>query len=110
MKRFSTFISAAVVSMVLFSCGAGYHLRQGNRLYNMLAYNSAITEYEKALSRKPLPEAKIKLAESYRNVNNMEKAETAYADVVQMTGVKPEYKLAYARVLMRNGKYPSAVT
>ena len=110
MKRFSTPIIAAVVSMVLFSCGAGYHLRQGNRLYNMLAYNTAITEYEKALSRKPLPEAKIKLAESYRNINNMEKAETAYADVVAMSGVKPEHKLEYAKVLMRNGKYPSAKT
>ncbi|MCX6276337.1 MAG: OmpA family protein [Bacteroidetes bacterium] len=108
-KRFSTYITAAVVSIVLYSCGAGYHLRQGNRLYSMLAYNSAITEYEKALSKKPLQEAKIKLAESYRNVNNMQKAETAYADVVQITGVKPEHKLEYAKVLMRNGKYPSAV-
>jgi len=108
MKRFSTPIIAAVVSMVLFSCGAGYHLRQGNRFYNMLAYNTAITEYEKALSRKPLPEAKIKLAESYRNINNMEKAEAAYAEVVAMSTVKPEHKLEYARVLMRNGKYPSA--
>ena len=81
MKRFSTPIIAAVISMVLFSCGAGYHLRQGNRLYNMLAYNTAITEYEKALSRKPLPEAKIRLAESYRNINNMEKAETAYVSL-----------------------------
>jgi peptidoglycan-associated lipoprotein len=108
MKRFSTPILAAVVSMVLFSCGAGYHLRQGNRLYNMLAYNTAITEYEKAISRKPLPEAKIKLAESYRNINNMEKAETAYADVVALPSAKPEHKLEYAKVLMRNGKYPSA--
>ena len=29
--------------------------------------------------------------------------------VVQITGVKPEHKLEYAKVLMRNGKYPSAV-
>ena len=78
MKRFSTFICIAAVSMVLYSCGAGYHLRQGNRFYNMLAYNNATTEYEKALSKKPIPEAKIKLAESYRNMNNMEKAETVY--------------------------------
>jgi peptidoglycan-associated lipoprotein len=109
MKRFSTIISAAAISIVLYSCGAGYHLRQGNRLYNMMAYNTAVTEYEKALSRKPLPEAKVKLAESYRNVNNMEKAETAYADVVQLPGVKPEHKLEYAKILMRNGKYPSAI-
>lgn len=109
MKRLSTIISAAVVSIVLYSCGASYHLRQGNRLYDMLAYNTAITEYEKALSRKPLPEAKVKLAESYRNINNMEKAEAAYAEVVQITGVKPEHKLEYAKILMRNGKYPSAV-
>jgi peptidoglycan-associated lipoprotein len=109
MKRFSTVISAAFVAVFLYSCGAGYHLRQGNRLYSMMAYNSAITEYEKSLSRKPLPEAKEKLAESYRNVNNMEKAEAAYADVVQLTGVKAEHKLEYAKILMRNGKYPSAV-
>ncbi len=108
-KRYSTFITAAAVSIVFYSCGAGYHLRQGNRLFNMLAYNSAVTEYEKALSKKPLPEAKIKLAESYRNVNDMQKAETAYSEVVKMTGVKPEHKLEYAKVLMRNGKYPSAV-
>ncbi len=109
MKRYSTIFTAVVIAIILNSCGAGYHLRQGNLLYSELAYNSAITEYEKALSRKPIAEAKIKLAESYRNVNNMPKAEEAYANVVQMTAVKPEHKLEYAKILMRNSKYQSAI-
>src|ERR1043165_4533570 len=101
--------SIAVAAMVVFlsSC-ASYHLRQGNRLFDSMAYNKAIGEYTKALKKKNYPAAKIGIAESYRLVNNTEKAEAAYADVVQLPEAKPIHKLHYAQLLMRNGKYPSA--
>src|SRR4051812_33833274 len=98
----------AIAVLVLLSSCASYHLRQGNRLYSSMAYNSAIGEYEKALKKKNFPAAKIGIAESYRLVNNTVKAEPAFAEVVQLPEAQPIHKLRYAQLLMRNGKYPSA--
>jgi len=94
--------------IVLLSSCASYHLRQGNRLFNDMAYNSAISEYEKALSKKPFPAGEIGVAESYRLVNNTAKAEEAYSKVMELKEVQPIHKLRYAQLLMRNGKYPAA--
>src|SRR4051812_6828483 len=97
-----------ITAVVLLSSCASYHLRQGNRLFDLMAYNHAIKEYDKALKKKSYPAAKIGIAESYRLVNNTEKAEAAYAEVVQLPEAKPIHKLRYAQLLMRNGKYPAA--
>src|SRR5438552_188237 len=94
--------------LLLLSSCASYHLRQGNRLFSLMAYNSAIGEYEKALNKKQFPQATVGVAESYRLVNNTPKAEEAYSKVVAMKEVQPIHKLRYAQLLMRNGKYPSA--
>src|SRR5437870_199667 len=101
MKRYSIIIAASTGMMLLYSC-ASYHVRQGNRLFNSMAYNSAIGEYEKALSKKPFPQAEVGVAESYRLVNNTTKAEDAYAKVVTLPDVQPIHKLRYAQLLMRN--------
>ncbi len=79
-------------------------------MFNSLAYTDAIVEYQKALGKKDFPEADIKLAESYRLTNNVQKAEDAYAKVVQMKECEPIHKLRYAQLLMRNGKYTQAAT
>ncbi|MCX6291104.1 MAG: OmpA family protein [Bacteroidetes bacterium] len=106
-KRF--FLLQATALFLLSGC-ATYHLRQGNRLFNSLAYTDAIVEYQKALGKKDLPQAQIQLAESYRLTNNTVKAEDAYSKVVQLKECEPVHKLRYAQLLMRNGKYDMAKT
>jgi len=101
-KLFSVLLIAA--GLLLSGC-ASYHLRQGNRLYKDLAYSQAIEEYQKGLSKKENAAARIKLAESYRKMNNLPKAEEEYAKVVLLPEAEPVHKLRYGQLLMRSGKY-----
>src|SRR3954469_821400 len=101
------FIPLALSVLLLAGC-ASYHVREGNRLYDAMAYNSAATEYQKALSKKEFPEARMKLADCYRMMNNMAKSEEAYAKAVTLPEAGPEYKLYYAMALKENGKCEEA--
>ena len=110
MKKYTEhIILQAAIVMLLCGC-ASYHLKEGNRLYDGLAYSDAIEEYQKVLGKKDVAEARIKLAESYRLTNNIQKAEEAYSLVVKLKESKPVHKLKYAQLLMRNGKYADAKT
>ena len=100
------FLSLAIV-IVLSGC-ASYHVRQGNRLFNSLAYSDAIVEYQIALSKKDFPVAIINLAESYRLMNNTQQSEEVYAKVVLLKECQPIHKFRYAQMLMRNQKYEQA--
>ncbi len=97
----------SILTLLLSGC-AGYHIRQGNRLYDDFAYSMAIKEYQKGLSKKEFPNARIKLAESFRKMNNLSQAEEAYAKAIQLPEAQPMHKLHYAQILMRNGKYEQA--
>ena len=96
-----------ILAMLLSGC-ASYHIRQGNRLYDELAYSMAIKEYQKGLSKREFPQARIKLAESYKKMNDLQRAEEAYSKAVQLPEAEPKHKLHYAQILMRNGKYEQA--
>jgi peptidoglycan-associated lipoprotein len=99
--------SVIFLCLLLTGC-ASYHIRQGNRLYRDLGYSMAITEYQKGLSKKEFPEARINLADCYRRMNDLAHAEEAYAKVVQLPQATAQHKLLYAQILMRQGKYEQA--
>ncbi len=107
MKQVRLFVPVVISVLLLAGC-ASYHVREGNRLYDAMAYNSAAAEYQKALGKKEIPEAKMKLADCYRMMNNTSKAEEAYAKASALPEAGPEYKLYYAQALMENGKYEEA--
>jgi len=58
------------LGLILGGCGAQYYVKQGNKKYDAYAYSDAVAQYKKALDKKPLYEAKAKLANSYRLMNN----------------------------------------
>jgi peptidoglycan-associated lipoprotein len=94
---------------LLFSgCGAKYFLNQGNKKYDSYAYSDAVTQYNKSIDKEPLYEAKSKLANSYRLMNNLSAAEEVYKDVVAMDESTPEDQFFYGKVLMQNQKYGEA--
>ena len=87
-------------------CQNNVQLKKANDLYNHLAYNDAIIEYENLLKKHPeITEAKIKLADCYRMTGRSEKAEFWYWQVVKSPDVKPIHKYYYGQALMTNGKY-----
>src|SRR5687767_15768643 len=112
MKRFwkkSIRINSVLFLSVLFFSGcATYYYRQGNEMYNSLAYSMAIEQYQKALSKKDMLGAREKLADSYRLTNQYTKAEEQYAKVVTDSASQPVNKLYYSQILMRQGKYEDA--
>jgi outer membrane protein OmpA-like peptidoglycan-associated protein len=56
------------------------------------------------LDKVDIAEAKIKVAESYRKINNMGEAEFWYGQVVHLPEAKPIYYLYYGKALQSNGK------
>src|ERR1044072_7680172 len=112
MKRFCTKsirINFLLLGSVLFFSGcATYYYRQGNEMYNSLAYSMAIEQYQKALTKKYMLGAREKLAACYRLTNQYTKAEEQYAKVVAYSASLPEDKLYYSQILMREGKYEDA--
>jgi len=95
-------------SILLMSSCAMYHYNQGNHFYEQMAYHEAIPEYQRALSSKEIDDAHVKLADSYRQVNDVDKALEEYAKVVQLKDVQPRHYLEYARLLMRKGRTAEA--
>lgn len=93
--------------LALAGC-SGMYFKQGKKLYETLKYDKAINYFERALEKNNIPDARVKLANSYRNVNNTVKAEANYAEVVNQPDVEPINYFNYGRMLMANKKYPEA--
>lgn len=96
------------LGLILGGCGAQYYVKQGNKKYDAYAYSDAVAQYKKALDKKVVPEAKIKLANSYRLMNNSTAAEEAYREVVAMPESEPVNQFYFGKVLMENQKYAEA--
>jgi outer membrane protein OmpA-like peptidoglycan-associated protein/tetratricopeptide (TPR) repeat protein len=77
-------------------------------LYNRYAYSAAIPLYKATLAKGDNWDAKVRLAECYRKINDAINAEYWYSQVVQSSMVSPEQKLYYAQLLQQNGKYNDA--
>ena len=74
-------------------------LQKANTEFEDYNYNLAIQLYLEVLDKADISEAKIKLAESYRKVNNMGEAEFWYGQVVHLPEAKPIYYLYYGTFL-----------
>lgn len=79
---------------------------RGSKRYDNYDYYSAI-EHLESLPDKSVDDNR-KLADSYDQVGDFEKAESYYAAVVQSSARVPIDVLNYARVLMKNEKYEEA--
>ncbi|MEO1514977.1 MAG: OmpA family protein [Bacteroidota bacterium] len=79
-------------------------LKRANRYMDNLDYMSAINEYNKILEKDDVAEAKVRLAECYRKIGDMENAEYWYGQVVRSPDAEPVHKLYYGQALQRNGK------
>jgi peptidoglycan-associated lipoprotein len=101
------FLTVLVATIILAGCADSYY-KSGNKYYNDLAYAKAAEQYEKALKKKNIPDARFKLADSYRKMNNSVKAEENYAIAVTLPEAQAIHKFYYAQQLMKNGKCEEA--
>jgi outer membrane protein OmpA-like peptidoglycan-associated protein len=79
-------------------------LERANREFEQFNYSEAIILYQGILEKNDVSEAKIKLAESFRKIDNMGEAEYWYGQVVHLPDPEPIYVLYYAQALQANGK------
>lgn len=79
-------------------------LERANREFEQFNYSEAIILYQEILEKNDVSEAKIKLAESFRKVDNMGEAEYWYGQIVHLPEAEPIYALHYAQALQANGK------
>lgn len=79
-------------------------LERANREFERFNYSDAIVLYQEILEKNDISEAKIKLAESFRKVDNMGEAEYWYGQIVHLPEAEAIYSLHYAQALQANGK------
>lgn len=100
--------STLLLLLLCFVANIGFaqkaKLQKANTEFEDFNYNTAIQLYLEILDKADISEAKIKLAESYRKINNMGEAEFWYGQVVYLPEAKPIYYLYYGKSLQANGK------
>lgn len=97
-----------ITTFLLGSCARGLY-KKGVKNYDKMAYHVAIDNFENYLKKYDEPaDAKIKLADSYRLVNDMPNAEKWFSKVVTLPESQPIHMFYYARALMNMDKYDEA--
>ena len=107
MSKLTIKLFVLIIVISLFGC-TNYLLTRADKAYDKLQYQSAIKDYNKVIAKEGNHEAAIKLANCYRLVNDVDKAEVQYEKVMAYTETKPIDQFHYARILMSKEKYPQA--
>ena len=109
MKNLVLKLSALLLVIFCFSsCTTNYLYEKASVEFDNLQYASAIEDLNKVLAKKQMSCAKIKLAHSYRLINDFEAAAPLYAEIVTLPESEPINMLHYSRVLMTLKKYDLA--
>jgi outer membrane protein OmpA-like peptidoglycan-associated protein len=82
-------------------------MAKAKKEYDSYYYSESVKQYERINPKNT--EVKRKLADSYRRLGNMKKAEAYYADVTSAQDVQNQDLLAYAEALKSNGKHGEAM-
>lgn len=95
--------------LICVSLNAQFALRKANKQYDLQAYNLAIKSYLDYLEKNPgNATAAGRLADSYRNLNQMDQAARWYAETVKSPDIDPIHILNYGKVLMALERYDNA--
>lgn len=98
----------AISAFMIASCARGLY-KKGVKNYDKMAYHVAIDNFENYLKKYNDPaDAKIKLANSYRLVNDMPNAEKWFSKVVTLPESEPINMFYYGKALMNMDKYDEA--
>lgn len=102
-------ISVNILAAVLLASCTNSLYKKGVKNYDKMAYNKAIDNFETYLQKKDDPaDAKIKLANAYRLVNDIPNAEKWFSKIVLLPESEPINMFYYAKMLMGMGKYDEA--
>ncbi|MEL6864970.1 MAG: OmpA family protein [Bacteroidota bacterium] len=108
MKRLNILLVLACLLLSVSAFGQSKRVKKANEFYKLNKYSEAIPLYEKELSKKHNLGIKTRLANCYRLTNQMDKAESLYAEIVQDEKAKDIAFYYYGETLMSNEKYDQA--
>ena len=100
---------------MLCSCAAENAMRKGEKFLALGEYYDAAEQFKKAYSKTPPKERELrgqralKAATCYARVSSTMKALACFRNAVRFNQAKPEDRLTYARMLLKNGEYKAAL-
>lgn len=104
----NSLFTIATAIIILSSC-INSQYKKGVQNYEKMAYSKSISNFEKYLTKKDEPlEAKVKLANSYRLVNDVVNAERWYSKIINDPQIDPIEYFHYGRMLMGLERYEEA--
>ena len=109
-------IITAVCCLLLMSCGIDKNLKKGEKFLALGEYYDAADQFKQAYTKTPSKERAsrgkiaLKMARCYDKINSTPKAIAAYRNAVRYNQASIDDRLAYARLLLKNGEYRQAET
>lgn len=100
---------------LLASCAADNAERKGDKFQVIGEYYDAAEQYKKAYSKTKTSDhamrgkRALKMAQCYAHVGNTAKALAGYRNAIRYEVATAEDRLAYARLLLKNGEYKKAL-
>lgn len=107
-------IITAVCCLLLMSCGIDKNLKKGEKFLALGEYYDAADQFKQAYTKTPSKERAsrgkiaLKMARCYDKINSTPKAIAAYRNAVRYNQASIDDRLAYARLLQKNGEYKQA--
>lgn len=107
-------IITAFCCLLLISCGIDKNLKKGEKFLSLGEYYDAADQFKQAYTKTPPKERKnrgklaLKMAHCYNKINATPKAVNAYRNAIRYNQASLDDRLAYARLLLKNGEYKQA--
>ena len=107
-------IITAFCCLLLISCGIDKNLKKGEKFLSLGEYYDAADQFKQAYTKTPPKEREnrgklaLKMARSYNKFNATPKAVNAYRNAIRYNQASLDDRLAYARLLLKNGEYKQA--
>lgn len=107
-------IITAFCCLLLISCGIDKNLKKGEKFLSLGEYYDAADQFKQAYTKTPPKEREnrgklaLKMAHCYNKINATPKAVNAYRNAIRYNQASLYDRLAYARLLLKNGDYKQA--
>lgn len=108
MDHNSRFLLPITAAALLLSSCASYHVRQGERSMELLAYSKADAHFEKALDHLDDRDLLLKAARTKVKLNEVEEAAALYARADSAAPLAGDDAFRMGRLLMGQGQYQAA--
>ena len=107
-------IITAFCCLLLISCGIDKNLKKGEKFLSLGEYYDAADQFKQAYTKTPPKEREnrgklaLKMARCYNKINSTPKAVNAYRNAIRYNQASLDDRLAFARLLLKNGEYKQA--